>query len=340
MPHYLSRDLFSSEAGQRLTLRGETYALAGKIGDGAVGVVRKARRVRDNALFAVKFLAPDPKYIDEDHFDDVAARFRREGERGATLKGAHLIEIEGYCLNSIGEAFGGMGPHNPFIVMRYVEGCTLDSHIKAVNKERDGAKVFLVEQSSLLIAVQVAAGLKHLHDEGLVHRDIKPANVFLTKHRERHGMTLLHVRLGDFGVVKWGDYNASLATGTLTATMQGGLGTLKYMAPEAVRPKDVTPKADIFSYGVTLFELFTGTLHATPIHAMEVMFARLEPGNTVSRLRSLGLAIPEDDVPIAEMILDMHLRGVSRRPTTQKVLGRLEYEYERRFGQPWTALVV
>jgi hypothetical protein len=69
----------------------EEYELEGKIGDGAVGLVRRARRVKDGIIRAIKFLAPDPKYIEESSFDDVAARFRREGERGSQLVAVHAV---------------------------------------------------------------------------------------------------------------------------------------------------------------------------------------------------------------------------------------------------------
>src|SRR5580704_71047 len=85
-PHPLGRSFCIPELGQKFRAGGCDYVLAGKLGDGAAGIVRKARRVTDHAESAIKFLAPDPKYIDEAVFDDVAARFRREGQRGLQLR--------------------------------------------------------------------------------------------------------------------------------------------------------------------------------------------------------------------------------------------------------------
>ena len=93
MPHPLSRILCRPQTDQQFTVDGETYKLGGKIGDGAVGLVRKASRIRDNRVFAIKFLAPDPKYIEESAFDDVATRFTREGERGRKLDCPFLLKI-------------------------------------------------------------------------------------------------------------------------------------------------------------------------------------------------------------------------------------------------------
>jgi hypothetical protein len=81
MVHWLSRSRCKPESGQKFMVDGSEYVLRGKVGDGAAALVRKVQRVSDGAELAIKFLAPDPKYIDEAVFDDVAARFRREGQR-------------------------------------------------------------------------------------------------------------------------------------------------------------------------------------------------------------------------------------------------------------------
>src|SRR5262245_18314396 len=105
MNHPLSGRRFHALSGPHFTVNNTCYALAGNLGNGAVGVVRKAKRASDRELFAIKFLAPDPKYIEESSFDDVANRFRREGERGAHLDHDNLLRIYSYCENSNGRAF-------------------------------------------------------------------------------------------------------------------------------------------------------------------------------------------------------------------------------------------
>src|ERR1017187_7567791 len=105
MEHNLSRGACNPENGQAFTVDGTTYVLAGKLGDGAVGLVRRAVRKHDGAEFAIKFLAPDPKYIDESVFDDVAARFQREGQRGTRLRHHALVAVHAYSGNVNGEAF-------------------------------------------------------------------------------------------------------------------------------------------------------------------------------------------------------------------------------------------
>src|SRR5438067_1362984 len=113
MAHALSRPIFRSSLGQRCQVGDTSYLLGGKLGDGAVGIVRRAVRSSDNATVALKFLAPDPKYIEESAFDDVAARFRHEGERGAKLDHERLVKVFGYAENTDGINFRGEGPQEP-----------------------------------------------------------------------------------------------------------------------------------------------------------------------------------------------------------------------------------
>ncbi|CAN5707089.1 hypothetical protein BH24ACI3_BH24ACI3_15370 [soil metagenome] len=332
MSHHLSRENCKPRAGIVFDVKGERYELAGDLGNGAVGVVRKDTCNSNDSLVAVKFLAPDPKYIDESVFEDVAARFKREGERGVKLQHANLVKIFAYVENSNGEAFEDGFPSNPFILMERINGKTLDSYIRKKLVADKGK--FKVTRDRLHIAIQVVNAVSDLHRSRLIHRDIKPANIFMLQ----NDVSALYplVKLGDFGIVKWGDFHASISTGVLTMTNQKDLGTLKYMSPEqAISPKDITTRSDIYSLGITMFELFTGQILISPHHVFEVMNARLSRGTTVSRYQSMGYAVSGEDEAIANMILDMHLRGASGRPNIDKVKGILEHTYETRYGSDW-----
>ena len=241
-----------------------------------------------------------------------------------------MLDILAYSDNEKGTAFRTRSPTNPFIVMEYLSGKTLESYIRSTAAQERG--MFTLNKPRLSIAIQLAAALTYLKDHRLVHRDVKPANIFLKKQSTSESW---HATLGDFGVMKWGDFHAALASGTLTVVAQKGLGTLKYMSPEqAIRPSDVTSKSDIWSLGITLYELFTGQILASAHHVYELQAARRAHGTTRSRFQALQCGVETDSEAIAELILDMFL-AADGRPSIDKILGNLEWEYSRRFNREW-----
>ena len=324
--HRLDRANCDPRAGMEFAAGNRTYRLSGKIGDGAAGVVRKAIDRETGKVVAVKFLAPDPKYIDKNAFDDVEQRFRREGIRGSGLKHTNLVEIIAYEDNTRGSAFKSKAVENPFIVMEYVSGRTLESLISNL-EQRDNTNA-TINGTTLSIACRVADALRYLHERKIVHRDVKPANIFLSSTRIDTAPSI--VKIGDFGVTKWGDFLAAAATGSLTLTFHQGLGTLKYMSPEqSINPKEVTVRSDMFSFGITLFELFSGQILPSPHHIFQVMTARQSRSTTIAKLHSLGVPCSYDEAMVFDLVLDMFLMGASGRPSSRKVLGTLEYFGER-----------
>ncbi|QEG40439.1 serine/threonine-protein kinase [Roseimaritima ulvae] len=284
MKHPLERSAFQVRAGQKLTFGKVVYKLSGKLGDGAVGIVRRASGSSGKDV-AIKFLAPDPKYIDPASFDDVASRFVLEGQRGSKLDHPRLVEIYGYSANLGGEDFASRTPANPYLVMELVRGKTLERYIRGTNPENVGKLNF--SRDRLLIAIQLADALQYIHKKRMVHRDIKPANIFVSGSTNENNLPI--IKLGDFGIVKWGDFQQHLSTGMLTVTHQQGLGTMKYMSPEqSLDPKNITIKSDIYSFGITLYELLTGEILSSPHHVFQIMHARLTRGSTHARYATLG----------------------------------------------------
>lgn len=325
--HRLARYRCRPHVGQRFTAGNEKYEFLGSIGDGAVGLVRKAKNLAKDTIVAVKVLAPDPKYIDPAAFDDVEQRFKREGSRGAHLRDDNLVEIIAYEGNEEGCCFENARVKNPFIVMEFVKGRTLESLIKKIGASSTAGKTHITRQT-LTIAHSVAKALQYLHDRKLVHRDVKPANIFLSSATPDSIPSM--VKLGDFGVTKWGDFLATAASGTLTVTKQQGLGTLKYMSPEqAVRPKEVNVRSDMFSLGITFYELFTGQILQSPHHVFEIMRARGSHDGIMGKLLSLGLKPDYEHVATFEMVLDMFLTTPKSRPTSATVAGKLQYWLEQ-----------
>lgn len=319
------RDKFTSEAGQKFIAGEKEYTLAGEIGTGAIGVVRRAIESKTKEQFAVKFLAPESKYIDISSLQDIAERFKKEGQKGTALSHEHLVKIYAYEENQNASNFlHNAGPPNPFIVMEYIQGTTLENFLrKRIHKAT--ARSYNLSLQSMFIAYSVVSALHYLHLRKIVHRDVKPANIYLTRVQGETRPSL--VKLGDFGVVKWGEFKASLTSGTLTVSGQQNLGTLKYMSPEqALRPKAVDVRSDMYSLGITLFELFTTQILPNIYYVLQIAQARQQRKTLVGKLLELGLDIPPETFEfLFSYVLDMFSTASQSRPSSKDMEGRLKY---------------
>ncbi len=199
------------------------YRLIKKLGDGATGVVYKARRTEDDRSVAIKVLYPS---VQEDR--QYLKRFFREARTVSQLHHENIIRgID------VGEHDGIY-----YFVMEFVDGDTLRDLL-----DREGP---FDEEHVLDVARQVARALQHAGDIGLIHRDIKPDNILI----DRDGV----VKLCDLGLARKTQDEARSLTRTGTS-----LGTPYYMSPEQVTGKeDLDVRTDIYSLGATLYRILTG----------------------------------------------------------------------------------
>jgi serine/threonine protein kinase len=195
------------------------YEVIAQLGAGGMGRVFKVRNIISNREEAMKILLPD--FASD---PDLAARFMAEIRTLAGLEHPGIAQLR--------TAFQH---NNQFVmVMEYVEGTTL---------EKLASQIRLPLGHVLDYSMQVLAALNYAHQHGVTHRDIKPANIMVTTHGT--------VKLMDFGIAKTAEDRQLTRPGST-------MGSVYYMSPEQVQGDTVDGRSDLYSYGVTLYELLTG----------------------------------------------------------------------------------
>jgi serine/threonine protein kinase/tetratricopeptide (TPR) repeat protein len=205
------------------------YRLLNPLGSGGMGVVYRAEDTALGRTVALKFLSSqivnDPKRVE---------RFREEARTASSLNHPNICTIY-----EVGEQEGEL-----FIAMEYVEGRPLSEFL------RDGG---MAVETLLRYGRQISGALEHAHERGIVHRDLKPANVVVTPKGT--------AKILDFGLAKRADPEQLQKTtqGVATETTVGLTGTLPYMSPEQLQGGETGPQSDMWSLGVMLYEMATGT---------------------------------------------------------------------------------
>ncbi len=197
----------------------DEYEIIAEIGSGGMATVYKAVQKSLDRPVAIKELK---KAFASD--SQIVRRFERESKVAASLQHENIVHIYDYWKK----------PHYS-IVMEYVDGVNLADVI-----EKTGP---LPADVGTMIALQVCDGLDYAHMRGLIHRDIKPSNIMIKRNGE--------VKVMDFGIAQSRNLEALTMPGTL-------IGTPAYMSPEQVLGQQLDSRSDIFSFGIVLYEMFTG----------------------------------------------------------------------------------
>jgi serine/threonine protein kinase len=243
---------------------GGHYRLSEKIGEGGMGIVYRAFDERLKRAVAIKLLP-----LGYEHDRERMRRFTNEARAASALNHPNILTV-----HEIGDADGV-----PFIAMELIDGDTLRQRLRA------GAVPF---GEALDIALQVALALAAAHEKGIVHRDIKPENVMVRS----DGLA----KVLDFGLATLRPQTTRghlpWITGIIESTGAAVMGTPAYMSPEQIEGKAVDPRSDLFSFGVLLCELTTGTNPFARASLLETLNALAQtPHSAVSVVTPLGPAL-------------------------------------------------
>ena len=229
------------------------YEIKELIGSGGMAVVYSAFDILEKRLVAIKIL--------KDEFlsnKDFIRRFKNESNTIAMLSHPNIVKVFDVSL----------GDKIQYIVMEYVDGITLKDFIEKQRRVKWKDAIFFTGQ--------VLSALSHAHKRGIIHRDIKPQNIMLLKDGT--------IKVTDFGIAK----SLSYETKTLT---DKAIGSVHYIAPEQAKGDTTDEKTDIYSVGVLLYEMLTGTLPFNADNAVSVAIMQLQ--SNPKPLRELNPDVPE-----------------------------------------------
>jgi serine/threonine-protein kinase len=270
------------EIGQTLDTK---YRIVRVIGVGGMGTVYEGEHTLIRRRVAIKVLGGDSART-----PDTVRRFEREAQAAGQIGSDHILEVLDVGTTADGDRY---------MVMEYLEGQTLESHLERVGR--------MTPAQIAPVARQILAGLAAAHDARIVHRDLKPSNVFIL--REKAGLRDF-VKIIDFGISKFEEPSI----GSRLTQSGAVLGTPFYMSPEQARGEAVDARSDLHACGVILFEAVTGRVPFDGKNFNELMFQI----GTGDRPRVLDFA-PDVDPRFAAIIeRAMKLRAKERYQTAQE----------------------
>lgn len=246
----------------------ERYEIIEKIGTGGMSDVYRAKCHKLNRFVAVKVLKQE---FSEN--TDFVSKFRVEAQAAAGLMHPNIVNVY-----DVGEESGFH-----YIVMELVEGITLKKYIEK--------KARLSVKEAVSIAIQVSMGIEAAHNNHIIHRDIKPQNIIISKEGK--------VKVTDFGIAK------AATSNTITSNV---MGSVHYTSPEQVRGGFSDEKSDIYSLGITLFEMLTGRVPFNGETTVAVAIKHIQ-----EQMISPREYVPEIPISVEQIVLKCTQKSPDRR---------------------------
>jgi serine/threonine-protein kinase len=266
------------------------YIIQEQIGIGGMGIVYRGEQPLIHKQVAIKVLRPEMG--DQSLYVE---RLLAEARAVNAIRHRGIIDIF---------SFGKMPDGRQYFVMEYLEGTPLDVWL--------ASRGTLPVQDAIRLADELLDALTAAHQAGVIHRDLKPSNIFLA--RQPGGGS--YVKVLDFGLAKQTFGDPALPQQTLNGLI---IGTPEYMAPEQVRGDPVSPKTDLYAYGIILFQLLTGQLPFTARVPAEYLVHHLE--HTPPSPLTLR---PELSPELARLVLRLLEKAPQARPTAEEVRAVLQ----------------
>ena len=265
----------------------ERYKILETIGKGGMAIVYKANDLKLGRDVTFKVLKSD--FIEDEAF---ISRFSTEARAAAQLAHTNIVNV--YDVGNDGDIY--------YIVMEYIDGYTL--------KELIYKNAPLDNRLACDIAMQIAAGLENAHAHGVIHRDIKPENILLTKIGGK-----LTAKVTDFGIAK---------ANSLENTQGDYMGSVHYFSPEQAKGENVDQRSDIYSLGIVLYEMVTGTIPFEGESALDLAMKHIK-----SPIPDPRMVNPKVDPEIIEIIKKACAKEPKNRYQSARAMGQaLKNVYE------------
>lgn len=245
------------------------YRLLSRVAQGGMAEIYEVQDIDSKQIYAIKFILENLLKNETN-----LHRFEHEARIGKKLSHPNVVSVYD----------SGVYEGRPFIVLEYIKGQTLGEKLRLHS--------YLNYIEICEIMVQLCDALSYIHRRGIVHRDIKPDNIYYTFD----------------GVIKLADFGIALDLNNITKDDKALIGSVHYLAPEICQGQDITPASDIYSLGITFFELVTHQLPFISKEALDVAVSQVKDA-----LPSPRLIVPDLPIPIENVILKATNKNVYER---------------------------